>query len=135
MLRGEDRQRDAETQIAQSYDLVQAAGPRDIGPGSPQPNNEKQDAGAAHPNHRARDLKKRGEKGWVHVDAWRRLACCNCALSAPESPFRGSKRSEVYTDPNRVFLELRRGHPRHLTALRKLRMAQPAMKGCDNLEE
>src|SRR5258708_4682269 len=82
MPRAEDRQRDGETQIGESYDLVQAGGPRDIGPGSPQRNNEKQDAAAAHPNHRARnlkkcgerDLKKSGKNNGVHVDAWRRLA-------------------------------------------------------------
>jgi hypothetical protein len=63
MLRAEDRQGDGETQIAQDYDLVQAAGPRDTGLRSPQRNKEKQDAGAAHRNHRARDLKKCGENG------------------------------------------------------------------------
>src|SRR5216684_4967526 len=33
------------------------------------------------------------------------------ALSRPESPFLVQKRSEVYTHPNGVFLELRRGPP------------------------
>src|SRR6266480_7361526 len=33
------------------------------------------------------------------------------ALSGPESPFLVQKRSEVYTHPDGVFLELRRGHP------------------------
>jgi len=75
MLRAEDRQRDGETQIAEDYELVQAAGPSDIGLRSPQRNKEKQDAGAARRNHRARDLKKCGKNGWVHVDAWRKLAC------------------------------------------------------------
>jgi hypothetical protein len=41
MLRAEDRQGDGETQIAQDYDLVQAAGPREIGLRSPQGNKEK----------------------------------------------------------------------------------------------
>jgi hypothetical protein len=40
MLRAEDRQGDGETQIAQGYDLVQAAGPRDIGLRSPQSKKE-----------------------------------------------------------------------------------------------
>jgi hypothetical protein len=52
---------DGETQIAQGYDLVEAAGPRDIGLRSPQGNQEKQDAGAAHRDHGARELKKCGE--------------------------------------------------------------------------
>jgi hypothetical protein len=41
MLGAEDRQWDGETQIAQDYDLVQAAGPRDIGLRCPQRNKEK----------------------------------------------------------------------------------------------
>jgi hypothetical protein len=52
--------RNAETQIAQGYDLVQAAASRDIGPCSPQRNKENWDAGAAHRNHRA----KRSQKMW-----------------------------------------------------------------------
>jgi hypothetical protein len=76
MLRAEDRQGDGETQIAQDYDFVQAASPRDIGFRSPQRNKEKQDGGAAHRDHRARDLKKCDENCCVHagVDAKRRLA-------------------------------------------------------------
>ena len=75
MQGAEDRQGGGETQIAQGYDLVEAAGLRDIGLRGPQRNQEKQDAGAAHRNHRARDLKKCGENGCVHVDARRKLAC------------------------------------------------------------
>jgi hypothetical protein len=60
---------DGKTQISQGYDLVQAAGLREISLRSPQRNQEKQDAGAAHRNHRARDLKKCGENSCVHVDA------------------------------------------------------------------
>jgi hypothetical protein len=41
MLRAEDRQRDGETQIAQGYDLVQAAGSREVGLRSPQRKKEK----------------------------------------------------------------------------------------------
>jgi hypothetical protein len=41
MLRPEDRQGNGETQIAQDYDLVQAACPQDIGLRSPQRNKEK----------------------------------------------------------------------------------------------
>ncbi len=78
----EDRQWDGETQIAQDHDLVQAAGPRDIGLRSPKRNKEKQAAGGAHRNGRARDLKKCGENDCVHVDAKRRL----CALSGHVSP-------------------------------------------------
>src|SRR5882724_4952418 len=96
VLRAEDRQGDGETQIAQGYDLVQAGGTGDIGLRSPQRNKEKQDAGAAHRNHRARDLKKCGENGWVHVDAWRQLACSICARSGPESPF-WFKNGQKYT--------------------------------------
>src|SRR6266446_1906918 len=81
------RQGDGETQIAQGYDLVQAAGPRDIALRSPQRNQEKYDAGAAHRNRRARDLKKCGENGCVHVEAWHRLAYPICALSGPEFRF------------------------------------------------
>src|SRR5229473_2655844 len=55
MLRAEHRQGDGETQFAQGYDLVQAAGP-------------------AHRNDAARDLKKCGENDCVHVDAWRKPA-------------------------------------------------------------
>jgi hypothetical protein len=54
----EDRQGGGETQIAQGYDLVQAAGLRDIGLRSPQRNQENYDAGGAHRRHRARDHKK-----------------------------------------------------------------------------
>jgi hypothetical protein len=72
MQGAEDRQGHSETQIAQGYNLVQAAGPCNIVLPSPQCNQEKQKAGAAHRNHRARDLKKCGEKGWVHVDAKRK---------------------------------------------------------------
>jgi hypothetical protein len=75
MLCAEDRQGDGETQIAQGYDLVQAAGPCDIGLRSPQRDEEKQDAGDAHRNCRARDLKKYGENGCVHADAERKFAC------------------------------------------------------------
>jgi hypothetical protein len=75
MLRAKDRQWEGETQIAQGHDLVQAASPRDIGFRSPQRNKEKQDAGTAHRNRRARDLKKCGENGCVHVDAKRKRAC------------------------------------------------------------
>src|SRR6266478_7009780 len=99
MLRAEDRQGDGETQIAQGYDLVQAAGPRDIGLCSPQRNNEKQDAGAARQNHRGRDLKKSGENGCVHVDAKPKLACSILALSGPESRFWFQQRAEVYAHP------------------------------------
>src|SRR5258707_5391946 len=69
MLGAEDRQWDGETQVAQGYDLVQAACPRDIGLRSPHRNQEKQDAGAAHRNRRARDLKKYRENGCVHVNS------------------------------------------------------------------
>lgn len=68
MFRAEDRQGDGETQIAQGYDLAQAPGPRDIALRSPQRNKEKQDAGGAHRNRRARDLNKSGENSCVHVN-------------------------------------------------------------------
>jgi hypothetical protein len=68
MQGAENRQRGGETQIAQGYNLVQAARPRDIGFRSPQGNQEKQDSGAAHRNHSSRNLKKCGENGYVHVD-------------------------------------------------------------------
>ena len=45
MQGAEDRQGDGETQVAQGCDLVEAAGLRDVGLGSPQGNQEKQDAG------------------------------------------------------------------------------------------
>jgi hypothetical protein len=41
MLRAEDRQWDGETQIAQDYDLAQAAGRRDIGLRSSQRDKKK----------------------------------------------------------------------------------------------
>ena len=63
MQGAEDRQGCGETQIAQGYDFVEAAGLRDIVPGSPQRNEENQDAGAAHRKHRARDFKECGENG------------------------------------------------------------------------
>jgi hypothetical protein len=69
MLRAEDRQGDGETQIAQGYDLIQAAGSPDIGLRHPQGDKEKQDAGAAHRNSCARDLNKCGKNGGVHMDA------------------------------------------------------------------
>src|SRR5712672_3571659 len=63
----------AKHKIAQRYDLVQPAGPHDIALRSPQRNQEKYDAGAAHRNRRARDLKKYGENGCVQADAGRKL--------------------------------------------------------------
>jgi len=75
MLRAEHRQGDSETQIGQDDDLVQAAGPRDIGLRSPERNKEKHGAGAAHRNRRARELQQCGQNGYVHVDATRKLAC------------------------------------------------------------
>jgi hypothetical protein len=71
MQGAEDRQGGGETQIAQGCDLVQAAGLRDIGLCRPQRYEEKQDAGAAHRNHCAGDLKKCAENICVHVDAKR----------------------------------------------------------------
>jgi hypothetical protein len=70
----EDRQRDGETQIAQGYDFVQAAGPRDIDPRNPERNKQKYDARAAHRNHGARDLKKCHENDCLHVGGKRQLA-------------------------------------------------------------
>jgi len=92
------RQGDGETQIAQGYDLVQAAGPRDIALRSPQRNKEKQDAGAARRNHRARDLKKCGENGcvmWMPSLSWR-------ALCRPESPL-AFKNGRKYTPTPTAF--------------------------------
>jgi len=106
MLRAEDGQGDGETQIAQGYDFVQTAGPGDIGLGGPQRNEEKQDAGAAHRNRRARDLKKCDENGCEHVDARRKLARPVCALSVlhlGRNLLLVQKRSEVYTHPKGVF--------------------------------
>src|SRR6266436_3659041 len=97
------RQGDGETQIAQGYDLVQPAGSGDIALRSPQRNQEKYDACTAHRNRRARDLKKSGENGCVHVDAKRKLACSLCALSGPESRFWRKQRSEVYARPKGTF--------------------------------
>jgi hypothetical protein len=74
MQGAEDRQGRGETQIAQGDDIVQAVGLRDIGLCSPKRNKEEEDTGAAHRNHRARDLKKCGENGYVHVDGKIRLA-------------------------------------------------------------
>jgi hypothetical protein len=68
MQGAEDCQRDGETQIAQGYDLVEAAGAGDIGLGGPEGNQENQDAGAAHRYRGARNVKKRRENNWVHVD-------------------------------------------------------------------
>jgi hypothetical protein len=75
MQGAENCQGDGETQIAQGYDLVEAAGPREIGLGSPQGNQEKQDSGAAHRDRGAGNLKKRGEDDWVHVDGKSQVAC------------------------------------------------------------
>lgn len=72
MQGAEDRQGGGKTQIAQGYDLVQAAGPLDIGPGSPQSNQEKQNGCTAHRDCGARELQKYGENGCVHVDAKRK---------------------------------------------------------------
>ncbi len=66
MQGAEDRQGGGEKQIAQGYDLVQAAGPRDIGLRSPDRNQENYDAGGAHRDHRARNPKKCGENGYLH---------------------------------------------------------------------
>ena len=45
MQGAEDSQGNGDTQVAQSYDFVQAASSRRFGPGSPQRNQEKQDVG------------------------------------------------------------------------------------------
>jgi hypothetical protein len=63
MLRAENRQWDRETQVTQEYDLVQSFGLRDRGLRSPQGNQEKHDARAAHRDRRARDLKEYRENG------------------------------------------------------------------------
>ena len=68
MKRAKDRERNRETQIAQGDDLVQAAGPREVGPHGPQANHKKHDAGAAHRDPRTRDLRKYGENSSVHID-------------------------------------------------------------------
>jgi hypothetical protein len=74
-MQGAERsQGDGETQIAQGDKLVQAAGLRDIGPGSPQRDHENYDAGAAHRNYRAVDPKKCRES-YMHLDSKRALAC------------------------------------------------------------
>ena len=73
MQGAEDRQGNGETQIAQGYDLVEAAGPRDIALRSPQRNQEKQEAGAAHRNRCARDLEKCGENGESACECQRKL--------------------------------------------------------------
>src|SRR5262249_43321411 len=62
----EDRQGESETQIAQGHDLIQAASLGDLGFRSPYSDEEKRDAGGAHPCCRAREFKKYGENGWVH---------------------------------------------------------------------
>src|SRR5271163_2155940 len=69
MFCAEDRQWDGETQVAQGHDFIQATSASDIGLRGPQRNQEKYDAGAAHPNRLSRDLLKCGEQGCVHVDA------------------------------------------------------------------
>jgi hypothetical protein len=92
MQGAEDRQRDGETQIAQGYDLVEAAGPCDIGLGSPQGDQKKQDAGAAHRDRGARERKKCGENGCVHADAKRKAR----ALSG--HVFRGQYALRLYND-------------------------------------
>jgi len=79
MQGAEDRQGDGETQIAQGYDLVEAASARDIGLGSPKGNQENQDAGAAHRERGSVQRKKCSEKGCVHVYAERKLACASGA--------------------------------------------------------
>jgi hypothetical protein len=71
----EDRQGRGETQIAQGYDLLQAASPRNIGLRSPDRNQNNHDAGGAHQGHRARDHKKCRENCYVHVDAEPKFRC------------------------------------------------------------
>jgi hypothetical protein len=56
MLRAKDRQGEGETQIAQDYDFVEAAGLRDIGLRSPQGNREEQDCGDGHGGWCGREL-------------------------------------------------------------------------------
>jgi hypothetical protein len=63
MQGAKDCQGEGETQIAQGYDLVEAADLRDIGLRDPRGNQEKEDAGAAHRDYRARDLKKGCKSG------------------------------------------------------------------------
>src|ERR1700723_2534898 len=99
----EYRQWDGETQIAQGYDLVQAAGPCDISLRSPQRNHENQDAGAAHRNHRGRGPKKRGLSGCVHVGAKR------WSRALPGTSFPGRRGFKLYNE------EWARTLPRALT--------------------
>jgi hypothetical protein len=93
MVRAEDRQGNGETQIAQDYDLVQASGTQDIGPRSPQRNQEKQDPGTAHRNRDVRDLQKCGENGYVHVNAKRKPAS-----SIWSTPSQVKYNSKVYNE-------------------------------------
>jgi hypothetical protein len=65
----EDRQRGGKTQVAQGYDLVEAAALRNFGLRSPRGNQEKQDAGGAHRNHRTRHHEKSDQDCYVHVNA------------------------------------------------------------------
>src|SRR5580700_10978206 len=74
MQGAERRQGDGETQIAQGYKLVQAAGLRDIVSGSPQSNHENYDPGTTHRNYRAVDPPKCRES-YMHLDFKRELAC------------------------------------------------------------
>jgi hypothetical protein len=68
------RQGDGETQIAQSYELVQAVGLREIGPGAPQRNEENKDASSAHRNYRAVDPKNCRDNSRLQVGVKRKHA-------------------------------------------------------------
>jgi hypothetical protein len=69
MQRAEDRQGNGETQIAQGYNLVEAALSREIVFRSPKRDQKKQEAGEAHRDCGPGELKKCGGNDGVHVDA------------------------------------------------------------------
>jgi len=76
----EDRQGSGETQIAQGYDFVEAAGAGDVVFGSPQGDEDNQDAGSAHRDDRPGDFEEHGENGCVHVDGKHKVALLDLAL-------------------------------------------------------
>jgi len=67
MQRPEHRQGRGKTQVAQGHDLVEAASVRDIVAGSPQRDNENQDASRAHRDHCRRGVKERRKDSQLHL--------------------------------------------------------------------
>ena len=84
----EDSERNGETKIGRGDEFVEAVGAGDVCLGGPQGDEEKQDAGAAHGNYRARSSEEEYEKDAVHVGAGRCIRVLDLGLFPGQYCFR-----------------------------------------------